>query len=326
MDSPLTRFVMDPNTPTSRRMRDIENHYHVQMIAENTQQLKQAAVATLAVQAQAAHQQHQDFAELGCRLEDIQWAVEAQTEATRELGDTARRIEGALDYWLAELAEGIARQQETMDEIADTLRRPLETTVKELLQHAHHAISSGGRSEGRRRAGWYQDALDLLNEAVENPVGKQDYIAWFQIGFVLWKGEEHFSAAAEAFDRAARLSEPSGDVYYWESLRHLAYMRYLQDDLPGALEVIREALQASENPYTLFDGARYWARNNNPDEAVRLLARGIERKPTIIVEMMSETDFDGMADHLRGLTMMLVVAARQNVSELLDEWRATIGR
>ncbi len=94
----------------------------------------------------------------------------------------------------------------------------------------------------------------------------------------------------------------------------------------GPLEVIREALQASENPHTLFDGARYWARNSVPDEAVRLLARGIELKPTIIVEMMSETDFDGISDHLRLLTTSLVTEVREKVRGLLDEWGATIGR
>jgi tetratricopeptide (TPR) repeat protein len=324
MDTPLIQYVQDINTPYQRRTRDIENHYHLQMAAENTNQIRQYAAASLALQAEAAWQQHQDMADLGYSLDNIQWAIEAQTEEIRDLGETARRIEQSLDYWLQELAEGIARQQVTMDEIADTLRRPLETTVKELLQHAHHAIASGGRSDGRRRAGWYQDALDLLSQAVQNPVGKQDYIAWFQTGFVLWKRDERLAEAAEAFDRAARLSQPAGDVYYWESLRHLAYMYYLQGDYTGALEAIREALRASENPHTLFDGARYWARNGNPNEAVHLLEQGIEQKPIMIVEMLSEEDFGGMLDHLRVLTERLVTAARSKVRSLLDEWSATL--
>lgn len=320
----LTRYIFDPDVPASRRMRDIENHYHLEMTARGIGQIAQVQAASLALQAEAAWQQHRDMAEMAFALGELQDGLLDLSNATWELGRTAQRIEASLDSWLATIAEGIAHQQETMEEIATTLRRPLETTVRELRKHADHAISSGASTSGGRREQWYEDALDLLHEAVKNPVGKQDYVAWFQTGWLLWKKDGALSEAAEAFDRAARLAQPAGDVYYWESLRHLAYVRYLSGDQAGALEAIEEARQADENPRTLFDAARYHACNGKPERAIDLLRRGIGLEPTMVVEMMSEADFADMVERLETFVRELVGEQRQRVRSALAGWQQTL--
>lgn len=330
--------IMDPNTPATWRIRNIENHYHLQMLAENTRQIAQFQAPQLALQAEVAAETNRGLAEIGYGLANMNYAL---PEVAHELGivgagiqtlnATARRTEAAVwsvkeavDRWLSALSQQIQAQQKTMDSIADTLRRPLETTVLEIRRHADHALKSGMKAEGEDRAEWYRDAGELLQSAVSNPIGKQDYVAWFQIGWLYWKADEKLPEAEEAFARATRLSSPNGDVYHVESLRHLAYTRHLQGNLAGAYDAIRQALQTSSDHQTLFDAARYAAVTERREEALQLLECCIREEPVTVVAMLAESDFSAMKDELGELESKLVAEARGDARTAVESWQAAL--
>ena len=62
--------------------------------------------------------------------------------------------------------------------------------------------------------------MRLLKSTTDNPIGMQDYVAFFQIGWLLWKHEHDIVAAEDAFYRAQRLSSSKRDLYHALSLRH----------------------------------------------------------------------------------------------------------
>ncbi len=296
--------------------------------------MRDLQAAQLHMQAQTAAQMHQDLSAIGFGLDDVNdglIAVQEEMAAVNagmdRLQTIAQHTEQALydmhtmlDGWLAQLSGQLLEQQETMTTISEDLLRPLEVQVQELRRHADHALESGMASTGSARAEWYGDAMELLAKAVDNPVGKQDYVAWFQIGWLRWKLLDDVAAAEEAFARAARLARPAGDVVLVESLRHLAYMQYLQGNHPGALQTINSALDASADAETVFDAARYEAVNDDPTHALELLEQSIRSNPPMIIRMLSEPDFGEMTDALAELVDRLSREARQKGSDALDAW------
>jgi len=336
MDAPLGHVLWEHATDSPQRRvgRDIETHYHIGMAAENTRQIRDLQAAQLGLQASQAAQMHSDLAQLGFGMDalgDQMGAVYDQLgqvgRGVAELNATAQDALGALlgmhgmlDEWLSTLSEQLSRQQATMTQIAEDLRKPLQTEVLEMRKHADHALTSGMRAQGDEAREWYGDALELLGQAVENPVGKQDYVAWFQIGWIRWKLERNHKTAEQAFGRAARLSKPAGDPYYVESLRHLAHARYLQTDLAGALDAILQAEEADPSPQVLYDGARYRAVNGSAADAALVMERALRAHPPLVIPIIGEPDFGGMLSDVQAVIARLTEEARANASECLDAW------
>ena len=334
----LARYVFDVNTPESWRYRSIENRCHLQRIAQSTQQIAQVQTISLAMQAEAASENHRQLAEMGfgidCMNEGISYLQDQMAgvgQGISELNDTALRTESALysigdllGEWLSAISQQMALEQKTMESIADTLRRPLETEALEIRKHADHAMTSGMAGDGQNRREWYADAMELFRKAVDNPIGKQDYVAWFQIGLLLWKADDNLTEAEQAFSRSARLSAPSRDYYHVESLCHLAYMRYLQGNHDGAHEAIQDAMQVSGACEVLFDGARYSAVTSRYDDAIKLLEECILNEPPMIVKMLAETDFDSMPEQVSNLVNKLHSEVHSRVTAILGDWHTAL--
>lgn len=162
--------------------------------------------------------------------------------------------------------------------------------------------------------------MRLLLHATDNPIGKQDYVSWFQIGYLRWKHLGDLAQAEEAFRRAVRLSEPSADQYFSESVRHLAHIRYLQHAPQEALEILRRIEDKSPDAEVRYELARYAAVSGRPEEAISWLERAIEAKPTTILAMFVEPDFSGMRDLLEGLAARLLTRAQKTTAVILDRW------
>lgn len=310
--APLVQTVLEPDTHVSRRLRDIENNYHIEMIAENTSQLRQYYSQSLRLQAAQAVMTVQGFSEMASRqdttnniLGGMAQDMGAMVSGINQLNDGMetlnRTAAGTLDavYGLEStvndcferVSQQMLQQQKTLDDIAELLRRPYEAKAKELRVEADKWLTQGMKNTGRDREEDWKDAMRLLQVCVENPIGMQDYVAWFQIGWLLWKRDKNIAEAEEAFYRAQRLSASKADLYHLKSLRHYAYMLYLQSKHEEAYALIQKALGISRDHDTLFDAARYAAKTGRGKEAIDYLEKCVLDRPTTIVTMFSEADF-----------------------------------
>ena len=181
----------------------------------------------------------------------------------RGLDNFTDRVEegfGAIEEVLERLSQQLMQQQRTLETIAELLHRPYEARALELRKEADKWLTSGMKNTGRDRDEDWKDARRLLNATIDNPVGMQDYVTWFQLGWLHWKHESDIAHAEEAFYRAGRLSAPSQDLYHVKSLRHSAYMQYLQARYQDAYATIQKALAVSRDYNTMYDAARYSAK------------------------------------------------------------------
>jgi tetratricopeptide (TPR) repeat protein len=310
MPAPLDRIVLDDLVPG--RIRQIEQEYHVEMIAENTSQLVRYQAATLRLQADAAAtnlramgelaaRQDQTNSYLGGMAQDLNTMVRGIDRLNTGMDDlnvTAEATLSSINDMSAMLGESlklishqIMQQQQVLEAIAEMLRRPYETRALELRREADRWLTNGMRHTGRDRDEDWKDAMRLLRTTTENPIGMQDYVAWFQIGWLLWKHTKNVPEAEEAFYRAQRLSVANADLYHEKSVRHLAYMQYLQSKYDEAYESIQKAIKVSGSHDTLFDAARYAAKVGRSKESSEFLSRCIDLQPTTIITMFAEEDF-----------------------------------
>ena len=222
MSIPLLQLISDArtkDTPAGRRFRNIENHYHLELIAENSDQLVKYQAAALAAQIEAGKYNLRALGELADRQDATNAHLNDLTEGMQQLNSGLERIEDGIDQLvavadatLASLNEGFSlianemlQQQAILTQISSTLRKPYHTKMLELRDQADKWLLRGMRTTGKDRSEDFSDATRLLGEVIKNPIGNQDYVTWFQIGWLLWRHEHKAPEAEEAFYRASRL-------------------------------------------------------------------------------------------------------------------------
>lgn len=281
-------------------IREIDRDYHIKVIAKNVGEMKEYHASTLRLQAEAAienlraigdlaQRQNQtnvyltgiarDMSEILCDIDQMNVGIDRLVQGMYDLNVT-------LDC----ISQQMMEQKRVLEDIAELLRCPYEAKTLELRREADKWLVSGMNNTGRDRDEDWKDAKRLLQSIVENPIGNQDYVVWFQIGWLLWKHEQKADEAEEAFYRAQRLSAHKRDLYHVNSLRHLAYMQYLQNNHGKAYETIQKALTISQDHDIMYDAARYAAKTGRDKESLDLLDRCIDLQPTTIITMFSEVD------------------------------------
>lgn len=320
MPAPMDHFLFAPSGP----LREIDKHYHLQMVAANTDQLVQHQQRAFRLQQKVAADNLRALANLGNKQDktnalieelngtahELLLATNAQTEVLREgfgqlagrldqLNATAQDLLDATTFQTEVLQQGfemvalrMIEQHRTLLDITRILRNPYETKAQELLKEAERALKNGMQAAGRDRQEEFKDALRLLREVLDNPIGSRDFVAWFQIGWLKWKEEEDLHEAAEAFYQAARLSGRERKLHYVLSLRHLAYIQYLQVKYQEALVTIEKAIEVAPHDHdVLYDAARYAAKTLRIQYAIELLEKCIDLRPETIITVFSEPDF-----------------------------------
>ena len=306
MPAPLSRQFLPIMTPTARVERYIDSHYHLEMVAENTSQLvdyqersfrlqQEAAVSNLRAMAELSHRQDETnglLTTLVGGMDRLNEGIDDLNATATETLDAVHMQTGVLRSGFEEIATRILEQQRVLNDIADVLRRPYETKALELLKEADRALKNGMKSSGRDQQEEFKDAARLLADVIENPIGSRNYVAWFQTGWLRWKFSGNVAEAEECFYQAARLSGQEADLYHAYSLRHLAYMQYLQEKYADAYSTVHKALALTPKDHdTLYDAARYAAKTGREAEALDLLDKCIDIQPQTTVTMLSEGDF-----------------------------------
>lgn len=104
--------------------------------------------------------------------------------------------------------------------------------------------------------------------------------------------QTNLAEAEEAFYQASRLSAPKANLYHANSLRHLAYMQYLQDRPAEAYDNMHKALRVTPDDHDpMYDLARYAAKTGREREALELLDKCIDLEPQTTIIMLTEEDF-----------------------------------
>jgi len=334
------------------RLRGIEREYEIESVAEHTQQLVQFQAVTLRILAGQASRTLGRLSALagaadGGRPDDLDVAEDVRsligetdllnpaTSAPVAIPQLAavgedEQLDGVLTV-LLELFERIAKQhlkdQKTFRHIAATLREGYEAPFLGMRNEAEKWLMSGMKRTGRDRDEDFNDAIRLLRASLDSPFGTGDYVAWFQLGWLLWQHEHNLPDAEDAFYKAQRLTSAQADLYYIKSLRHLSYMQYLQGNIAGAYDNLHKVLGTYHDHETRFECARYAALLGRHAETIGLLEQCIRERPTTIISMFAESDFlrapDGaeLLSDMADLASRMLDQARQRTTKNLQHWR-----
>jgi len=197
---------------------------------------------------------------------------------------------------LTQIGQLMWESHQQLRQIADVLQRPFETKLKELRGESEKWLRQGARRDGEDRIEDWKDAMRLFELVVENPIGKQDFTAWFHLGFLKWKLEGNYVEAEAAFGRAQRLSAVDADApnkrqveWHITSLRHQALMQQKQNKNEVALVTIQKALQIKKkDAWLTFEAARYAAACGLASDAGQLLEQALDLEPLVYVQMLAD--------------------------------------
>ena len=314
MPAPFSEQFYPVNTPEVALERRIDDHYHLAMIAERSEDIVgyqskilnaqyATAVANIRGMAAIASNQAQTndmLASLGYGIDGLRAGVDDLNATASETLDAVYAQTDIIREGLSELADLLLQQGAAIRNVADILRKPYETQALELIKEAERALKQGMKSTGRTRKAEFDDAKRLTLAAIENPIGSRNFIVWFQQGWLQWKIDNNIEAAEESFFQSRRLNVLDRNPQYREentllavnSIRHMAYMQYLQSKYEDAYQTIQEAHSLIFFDYDIcYDTARYAARTGRQDEALARLDDCIDLQPQTIVTMFSEGDF-----------------------------------
>lgn len=303
-NAPLAKLVLGDLVP--ERIRELELEHHVEMIANDSRQIAHYQASLLRLQSESAALNLRAMGHLAGQqeltnsyLQDITGGINRLNNTLQDgfddvnanLQEGFNAVTGVLQEGFQVLADRLLQQHESLLYIAKITRQPYDNQVQNLWEKANNCLDNGRRSTGRDRTTWYNQAVVHIKSILDNPAGREDYIAWFEMGWLNWKHLQELQAAEEAFDNARCFSKPTGSPYFHKSIRHLAYTQYLQGKFGEAHETIKEALQINSDHNTMYDAARYAAKIGNQQLALALLEKCIRLRPETIVVMFSEEDF-----------------------------------
>lgn len=311
----LKQFELTGKRP---ELRAINNEYFSELIANQNKQLLQFKAAEMRLQAEAAVRMVRGLEEIADQQAASNLLMDSMSDSLESIADSAHRIVGQLDQiddtlqsgfseiqgtlqhgfatvagFLARAVTTLQQQQKTLSEISATLSRPYDTKAQELLREGQKWLVMGAKCSGVEREEDWKDALRLFGAVLENDIGRQNYVAWFNIGYLRWKHLGDPAEAEKAFFNAQRYSAPDLNLWHTKSLRHMAQMQYLLGKLEDAYATAHRALAVQREFETLYDTARYASKTGRSGEMLALLDECIELQPNTIVTMFSEEDFQG---------------------------------
>jgi tetratricopeptide (TPR) repeat protein len=262
-----------------------------------------------------------------------------------DLNTNANHAAYACEAWL----EGINGREEKYDRLAnlaraispitDLLRElsadPLSVPIEELVANHERVFLNSIRSQrnelrqcaGEAAPGEFpvqdDDPLNALLTVVATPDGRDDFVAWFQIGWLYWK-RNVYDEAENAFRTAASFSQRQSPWYFSQSLRHESFMQWLRGNTERARSTVRRAIDVRRDPHMLVEAARYSISASQDLEAQYLIDEALQADPLIFVSVLADPVF------ANSMTSMVDVLTRQQLRahEAADaerqEWEGAI--
>ncbi len=337
---PGTSLIFSPDTPAFAHIRSVENWYQIALIADNTSHLRHFMVRSQIAQFEALREANTQLAQTNAGIAGIERGLGDLSSAVQQgfgdltyamqrgfdaLGGQIADLGYAVEQGFTALAAEMQRQNTVMVEIARLLSTKLEGEAREIRNSALAAVKEGCSPEAFDQEGSLREALQLFRVTVEHPMGVRDYVAWFNIGWLLWKLDADLPAAERAFATSVRQSMEKKDAYHAMAARHLAYVRYLQKNNEGAQQGIRLALQAAEgDPENLATLLLVAAQAGNADEVARTFRKLVAEHPGRLAACLAEPELAPYTQQLQPVIDSLVQGARARVRAAIAEINAML--
>ncbi len=283
MEAPLTyrshTHLRDPE------LRQIDLEYQIMKTCETSEKQHQSSIQMIeAIQANS-----ETMLKTASSNERHMGNLERGVVKLREVtADGFKRCERLL----GNISEGIRKQIALLESINEILASPLETRTRELRENAERSIQEMLTCEGRDRDEYRSDAISLIELVIADPVGKLDYLAWFNYGWLLQYEVGSCEQAEEAFFQSRRLAK-SDPEFRLIAIRFYANCLYHMGKYQEAYDAFREVeTHDLFNDYrAAYEYARYCARLEFTDLATQSLERAIELFTLFGDLMWCESDF-----------------------------------
>lgn len=327
-------IVYAPDTPNWAQIRNIEYSYQASLIADNTDYLRRFMISTQALQTEALLAPNAQLAEVNHGILGVQQQLSSVAEAVDHgMSEVIFTMQEGLLHLGAQLQEHFSaltlelqRQHAVMQGIALLLSTSLEGEAREIRQAAMAALREGCAPDAFDQDSSLREALHLFRLTIAHPMGMRDYVAWFNIGWLVWKLDGDLQYAEKAFATAVRQSLEKKDAYHTMAARHLAYIRYLQGNTAGAYQGITIALQNNrddaEAQYTLLLVA---AQAQNLPELTATFRQLIAEYPDWLAACLAEPELNAYAVQLQPVLDALVAQARAALKATVTRANAKIG-
>jgi hypothetical protein len=180
MPAPFLRQLLPDLSHPAKVTRYIDNHYHLEMIAENNRQLveyqaqslqlqREAAIINIRAMGEIAHRQDQTNSLLSALvggMDRLSNSMDTLNATASKTLDAVYEQTEMLQAGFEEIAARMLEQQKVLQEIADILRRPYKMKALELLNEADRALKNGMKASGRDQEEEFKDAGRLLGDVL----------------------------------------------------------------------------------------------------------------------------------------------------------------
>ncbi len=309
------------NTPAARWIREIENNHYQQLIAQRLADAAHAEVDLLNLQLSEAAQRRGKDAALLSSLKDIGDTLCDMASDIESIEAGVWSLNTLVEGWLSRISAQLKQHEDSLVLISQYLEDARGTAISADWERARLALSEeAGAAQGERSRERLRQVERQLRELVSDSAGERHYMAWFEIGWIRWKVDSNLPKAEEAFGRAVLFSETKDKAFFAYSLRHQAYMRYLQDNYEGAWETICESLRAYDELLARVDAAHYAAVTERREEMLDLARQCLKTSAVVIAALYSEPDFTPFNSDLEALEQELREEAGRATKIMLGRW------
>ena len=207
---------------------------------------------------------------------DIQVASSQITDAIVELGQQ-------LSFELSEIRWQLAQQQETMERILSVLTNSRNNEAQQLVKQGLRHYQNDQ----------YQEAEERFRKALE--FDTTDYQVLMNLAYIEVHKDDG-PTSIDYFHRALVLPEQLDGNSRYRAMWGIARVHYATGDfssaLKGALNAIKELEKNHEkvNPSDFVTAAGYAAQAGNKRDALNLVYRAIEYRPTLFAKVAAERE------------------------------------
>jgi tetratricopeptide (TPR) repeat protein len=246
-------------------------------------------------------------------LEEIQ----GREEKYDRLANLARSVSPISDL-LRSLSKGVYT-----DFFGELIRSYEQKHLSSILAQRYELRQSAGEADPDDLRAVDDDPLTALLSIVATPDGRDDYVAWFQIGWLYWK-RGILDEAENAFRTGASFSQRQSQWYYAQSLRHEAYMQWRRGNYDRARATIRRAIEVRRDPAVLVEAARYSVSCGQPLESQALLDEALHADPFVFVSVLSDLAFSDSVTSTVDILVRQQMRATETAKSERAIWEDTI--
>lgn len=232
-------LIESPNTISSNDFNMVNYCYQLMMLADNADYLQMFLREISRQQYQSLISAHQQSPNMRSLLALFQLENNAAP-----LND---KISILIDAGMETYRKMYPKQQQTLIHAAEQIYAKLPAEIRDIRNSALAALREGLSPLALDYEASLREALHLFRLTVKHPSGMRDHVAWFNIGWLLWKLDDRLEDAEKALTIAVRQSMEEKDQYFLLAARQLAYTSFLLGKYTEASQTIQLALHYAFN-------------------------------------------------------------------------------